>query len=82
MIRNKMHYFKVNNTSNSAYLELTYVTCCKPLKEKRLGCYRYVSYIKEAAKRYFENTYKINMFDQYTILWSKNISKVCIDEEI
>lgn len=82
MIRNKMHYFKVNNTGSSAYLELTYVTSLDPLKEQTLGCYPYVSYIKEAAKRYFVNTYKTSMFDQYTILWSKKISYICRDEEI
>ncbi len=82
MIRNRMHRFKVNNAGNSAYLELTYVTSLNPLKEQTLGYYPYVSYIKKAAERYFKNTYKINMFDQYTILWPKKISWVCKDEEV
>lgn len=82
MIRNKIHYFKVNNTGNSAYLKLTYVTSRDPLKEQTLGCYPYVSYIKDVVKRYFANTYKTNKFDQYTILWPKKISYVCKDEEV
>lgn len=78
----KMHYFKVNNSSCTSFLELTYITSHFPLEEKVLGCYPYVSYVKDAARRYFINNFKKHKFDHYTILWPKSISYVTKNEEV
>lgn len=78
----KMHYFKVNNLACTSFLELTYVISYKPPKEKVLGCYPYVSYVKEAAQKYFINDFKKDEFDRYTILWPKSMSYVTKNEEV
>lgn len=82
MTSSKMHYFKVNNLPCTSFLELTYVTSHSPLKGKVLGCYPYVSYVKEAALKYFINEFKESKFDQYAILWPKTMSYVTKDEEV
>ena len=74
------HIFKVKHTGNSNYLKLNYIDKTNQV-EHTLGYYSCISYILQAAKKYFTFQYKQANDDTYVILWPKynSISITCRD---